>query len=153
MINKTLIIMRGISGSGKSTLAKQLGQNGVVFSTDEYHMIDGKYVYNSEKAPEYHLLNQQRAANAMEQGLPLIVIDNTNVTAAQIYPYAVAAIKYGYNVQFAQPNTPWAFDAEELAKRNTHGVPIEVIQDMLYKWESDLTLEKILALTPSMSPS
>ena len=36
-------------------------------------------------------------------------------------------------------------DAAELARRNVHGVPIEAIQRMLDRWETDFTVEAIMA--------
>lgn len=49
-MDKRLIIMRGISGSGKSTLAKELaGKNGLIFSTDEFFMNNGEYVFDVAK--------------------------------------------------------------------------------------------------------
>jgi hypothetical protein len=35
--------------------------------------------------------------------------------------YVEAALKYGYEVEIREPDTPWRRNAEELAKRNTHG--------------------------------
>lgn len=42
--------MRGLPGSGKSTTAKKLaGSEGVVYSTDDFFMVKGKYQYDSSK--------------------------------------------------------------------------------------------------------
>lgn len=76
---KTLIIMRGLPGSGKSTLAHKLGEHGVVYSTDDFFMVEGKYIYNSQKIAEYHNKNQQRTKEAMEKGVAIVVVDNTNM--------------------------------------------------------------------------
>lgn len=46
---KKLVIMRGLPGSGKSTLAKKIaGNSGVVYSTDDFFMVNGQYVYDSK---------------------------------------------------------------------------------------------------------
>lgn len=47
--------MRGVPGSGKSTKAKQLaGIKGLVYSTDDFFMKNGDYVYDPSKIGEYH---------------------------------------------------------------------------------------------------
>lgn len=39
--------MRGVPGSGKSTKAKKLaGSNGVIYSTDDFFMKNGEYIYD-----------------------------------------------------------------------------------------------------------
>ena len=136
--------MRGISGSGKSTKARELGQNGIILSTDDFFKINGKYKYDQDRIGQAHLWNQARAKKAMEQGVSPIVIDNTNVIAKDAKPYAEEALKYGYKIKIAEPDTPWKFDAEELTKRNNHGVPKEVIEEMLEKWQPDEIFMNIL---------
>ena len=76
-----LVIMRGVPGSGKSYKAKNLAQdgNGVVYSTDDFFEVNGKYVFDGSKIGEYHKQNQLRTAQAMKQDLPLIIVDNTNI--------------------------------------------------------------------------
>ncbi len=135
--NKVLIIMRGISGSGKSTLAQQLkGVSGVVFSTDEFfHDQEGKYNFDATKLGVNHSKNRKRTEEAMKQSISPIVIDNTNTRYEEAKPYVLLAQKYGYKVEVREPDTPWKFNAEELAKRNTHGVPLEAIKRMLSRWE------------------
>lgn len=42
--------MRGLPGSGKSTKAKKIaGSQGVVYSTDDFFMVKGQYVYDGSK--------------------------------------------------------------------------------------------------------
>lgn len=42
-------------------------------------MIDGKYQFDAKKLGENHEKNFKRSVEAMEEGKPLIVIDNTNI--------------------------------------------------------------------------
>lgn len=59
--------MRGVPGSGKSTKAKKLaGSSGLVFSTDDFFMVKGEYVYNQKMIGEYHDRNFQRTFQAMQ---------------------------------------------------------------------------------------
>ena len=58
------------------------------------------------------------------------------------------AVKHNYKVIILEPDTPWKKDAEELSKRNKHGVPKEAILRMLARWEDDFTVENILKSQP-----
>jgi len=150
---RKLIICRGCPGSGKSTLAKQLaGETGQIFSTDEFFMKDGKYNFNSQLLGRAHNWNQARAEKAMQDGVTPIIIDNTNVKGRDARSYVENGLKYGYDIKFQEPDTPWKFDAEELAKRNQHGVPLESIERMIKNWEPDLTVDKIIDRTPGLKP-
>ena len=136
MKEKEIIIMRGLPGSGKSTRAAQLaGTTGLVFSTDEFFMVDGRYRFDPFRLKAAHRWNQQRVENAAAEGVPLIVVDNTNVTQWEMAPYIRMAQVHGYGVRFKYPQTPWQFDPRECARRNTHGVPYENVLKMMERWE------------------
>ena len=141
---KVMFLMRGISGSGKSTRAKELGKGGAVFSTDDFFMVNGEYKYDPKQIGRAHDWNIGRVGYAAEKGISPIVVDNTNVEAWHMRPYADLAQQHGYKVEIIEPQTPWSFDAAELAKRNTHGVPLEVIQKMIDQWEPNLTVDDVL---------
>lgn len=141
---KILTLMRGLPGSGKSTLAREVGKNGQIFSTDDFWMQDGEYKFDPERIGEAHRWNQERALEAMRRGDPHIVIDNTHIEPWEAFPYAEGAQKHGYDVQVKEVDTPWRFNVEELARRNTHGVPLDVIRQMVSKWSEDYSLPTIL---------
>ena len=141
---KIVYILRGISGSGKSSLSQKLGAGGAIFSTDDYFMQSGSYNFDASKFGEAHQWNQQRAIKAMSEGISPIVIDNTHTEAWEAKPYVAAALQYGYQVEFAEPDTPWKFNAEELARRNKHGVPLERIQQMLKQWQPNITVDDVM---------
>jgi NEDD4-binding protein 2 len=133
---KEIIIMRGLPGSGKSTRAAELaGTTGLIFSTDEFFLRDGHYEFDRFRLKEAHQWNQQRVENAAANGVPLIVVDNTNVTQWEMAPYIRIAQTHGYAVRFKYPQTPWQFDPQELARRNTHGVPYEAIVRAMERWQ------------------
>jgi len=141
---KVVYIMRGISGSGKSTLSQQLGEGGAIFSTDDFFMVNGEYQFDRSFLGDAHFWNKSRAIEAMEKGVTPIVIDNTHVEAWEAKPYAEAAQSNGYRIEIQESQAPWKFDAEELAKRNSHGVPREIIDDMLKRWQPDMTVDDIM---------
>lgn len=141
---KTLYIMRGLSGSGKSTLAKDLVGSGVIFSTDDLFVENGVYNFDPRKLGLNHKKNQERAVEAMEKGINPVIIDNTHTQSWEAKPYVEAGVKFGYNVEFVEPDTPWKFNAKELANKNKHGVPLVAIQRMLDRWESDMSVESCL---------
>lgn len=141
---KVLYIMRGLSGSGKSTLANQLGENGVVVSSDDYFMEDGEYKFDPEKLREAHTWAQNQVEDSMKKGISPVVADNTNVRAWEMKPMVLLALQYGYRVEVKEPNTPWKLDPVELAKRNKHGVPQDVIEKKIEEWDTDTSLENIL---------
>lgn len=141
MNTKTLYIMRGLPGSGKSTAAKLLSEH--VFSTDDFFMVDGEYKFDPAFLAANHVKNQTAVLNAMAKGLAPIVVANTATKAWEMKPYVSMAEAHGYEVVICYPETPWAWDADECAKRNVHGVPLHAIRAMLLRFEKDLTLEDI----------
>ena len=149
---KLMYIIRGVSGSGKSTLANDLGKDGVVLSTDDYfYDDDGNYNFDPKKLSTAHEWNQNRTEEVMQNGAPLVVIDNTHIKFWEARRSVELAKKYGYEVKFAKPdwNTElyndegkWNFDF--LKGRNKHGVPDQALKRMINNFEYDPTVEKIL---------
>jgi len=158
---KVVFILRGISGSGKSTLAKAiLTKYGLentaepwkyIFSSDDYFVNreTKKYEFDGAKIGSAHNWNQKRATKAMQSGQTPIIIDNTNTQLWEMKPYVEEALANNYKVEVQEPTTPWAKNAEELAKRNVHSVPLEAVQRMLTRWE---TFEKLEDITNAQVP-
>jgi predicted kinase len=159
---KVMIILRGISGAGKSTKAKELGQGGVVLSTDDFWMENGEYKFDVSRLGIAHKWNQNRALKALQEGISPIVIDNTSTTAWEMNFYAKAAVQYGYQVRIEEPDSPqWKGRmhpnmteqekndlAQELAKRNSHGVTPEIAKRMIDRWQHNLDFKQILEAEP-----
>jgi len=102
---KVLFLLRAPSGSGKSTLAKELaGTTGKSFEADEYFMKNGKYIFDVNLLGRAHQWNEQRAREAMKNGVSPVVIANTNTKLFEMKPYILAAKEYGYEVHFKEPN-------------------------------------------------
>ncbi len=54
------------------------------------------------------------------------------------------AQRYGYSVEIQPSDTDWAQDARQCAKKNSHGVPEDKIQQMLNNFEKYDSLEDIM---------
>jgi len=149
MYEKNLFICRGLPSSGKTYAANKLrkflqvnNSDCFIFSTDD-HWLDENGVYNFQ--PQYlakaHRWNRDRVATAMEKHVRNIVVDNTNTTLKEMKAYIDLARNNGYGVTLVYPNTSWAWNVQECAKRNSHGVPLETIQKMFDRFEGHATIE------------
>ncbi|XP_051881461.1 NEDD4-binding protein 2-like 2 isoform X2 [Pristis pectinata] len=153
--DKLLIFMRGPPGCGKSTLSRLLLDqcpNGVVLSTDDYFCQNGGYCFDPNFLGEAHEWNQNRAKRCMDEGRSPIIIDNTNIQAWEMKPYAEMAVKRRYRMSFREPETWWKFNVVELEKRNRHRVPREKIIQMMARFEHPMSSDIVLnSVEPSYS--
>jgi predicted kinase len=152
-----LIVMRGIPGAGKSTRAKELVGEGEIHSTDALIEASGDYRAFFQKMIESksymalgwkHKKNLNNATRAVADGVSPVIVDNTNIKHADAKAYVVMALEAGLadeNIKFEDVGTA-GLDAETLAGRNTHGVPLDKIQAMMasHKGQGEITLESVL---------
>lgn len=145
--------MRGCPGSGKSTAAKRLrerledeGKSVVVCSSDDFFVCPSCSCYNFSlaKLRFAHAWCREKFEKALKDGVENVIVDNTNVSVQECRPYVQLALQYGYEVEFLEPTTPWAFDLDQLSVKNTHSVPREALERMLGRWVPDMTVEKAL---------
>jgi predicted kinase len=128
-MKKVLIILRGIPGCGKSSFAELL--DSYVCTADDYHMIDGKYVWKSENASKAHFECRSKCEQLMKRESSKIVIANTNTTMKEMGPYYDMAKKYGYKV----------FSVIVENRHNgisDHNVPEETLQKMRDRFDIKL---------------
>jgi hypothetical protein len=143
-------IMRVIPGSGKSTVAWSLSadlfrptypvdefaigieQRSAIHSTDDLFMVDGKYQFDREVLAERHAQNFWNFKVSLAKGLSPVICDNTNVKVEYYHPYMKAAEDAGYSVVIVEMPHPSPALA---ACRNSHGVPAEIINQMIMDWE------------------
>ncbi|CAD6201428.1 GSCOCG00000228001-RA-CDS [Cotesia congregata] len=151
--DKIIVLMRGLPGSGKSTEARNLISTTLakdpsiyVFSTDDFFQLHnrGVYTYDPTKLSEAHSRNHSRVSNAMISGRTPIIIDNTNLQIWEMRPYVIMAADNGYIIEVLETNTSWADNVNELARKNTHGVPKEKIRIMLDRYEKGITGQKLM---------
>lgn len=126
--------MRGASGSGKSTEAIKIKEDFScpILSTDSYFIEDGVYKFDATKLGEYHAANFRRFVAQIHNGYPAIV-DNTNIRAWEFHNYIHIAYLFGFQSEIIEVHS--GLTARELADRNKHGVPEEIIQRQLDSFE------------------
>lgn len=127
---RTLLLLVGCSGSGKSTLAAKLRSvykphQIEVCSADDKFLNEGAiYQFDASQLGEAHRQCRTKAERAMRYGIPLVVVDNTNLTASDLFPYVALGERFDYEVRFKVFRP---LSALELAERNVHGVPMDSI--------------------------
>lgn len=142
MSEKTVKIIRGISGVGKSTYVMmnesvaKAEERSIVCSADDYFVNEqGQYEFDGRKLPMAHQWCWGKFIDAIGEGRNIIV-DNTNTQPWEYENYIKLAKLFDYEVEIIHI-TPKGLTNEELAKRNTHGVPLQSIEQMRTRWVDD----------------
>lgn len=119
---KTIILI-GIPGSGKSTWVGEIQEDKEIFSADDFFIHEGEYRFEPLRLGEAHRACLKRFTQEVVSGSPkVLVVDNTNTTVDEIAPYVAISQAYGRSVELIWFHT----DPVEGARRNLHGVPLEV---------------------------
>lgn len=128
-------IMRGLPGSGKSKWVREHMSNpfSIVVSTDDYHKdMDGVYRFKPDKIAEYHnRAYKEVVQQCLMPSHEVLFVDNTNISIWELAPYYRIAEAYGHTVKIIQCECHF----EEAVKRQGHGVPIETMHRMLYRYQ------------------
>lgn len=133
---KHLFIVRSLSGGGKSTLAKQIAEREQCYhlEADMYFVHDGVYKFNAKELGHAH----KWCYDMVEKYLVLdgkVVVSNTFTTLRELLSYfRLAAKNEPCLVSVLEPSTLWKYDVTECFKRNTHNVPIHVLEAQLARW-------------------
>ena len=144
-----VVIMSGVSGSGKSTFAHKLGEkhtqeNGMdrdvgieydVVSADHYfYNADDEYVFDPSKLGDAHAncFREfiERCQHPSDVGL--LIVDNTNCSVEEIAPYVLGAAAFGHDCEIITL-MPTLAQLKLCHARNTHNVPLVVIEAQYYK--------------------
>jgi len=104
-----------------------------IHSTDEFFMEKGVYRFNPKLLGRYHRKNFLAFKNSLERDVGVVICDNTNIKEWDFKKYLKEASSYGYATAVVTMPHPKPIIA---AERNTHGVPQDVIEKMIRKWES-----------------
>lgn len=122
-MNKKVTILRGVPGAGKSTYIKNNLSGAIVCSADHYFIkSDGQYVFDATKLGEAHGQCLRIFEHELLNGEPHVVVDNTNINAVDIAPYAALALAHGYQLEIITLKV----DPDVAHARNIHGVPHRV---------------------------
>ncbi len=158
MIKKTVIINRAVPGSGKTTITncilRELKNNDInvaVHSTDEYFMVENRYVFDITKLYKYHQNNLLEFEKSISKKLDVVICDNTNIAPWQTEAYTELARKYNYQIVVI------TLDPRELEKHvvsqkvtvekpDAHEVSEEILKNMIKEYHiyDDLLNPKIL---------
>lgn len=131
---KKVYIMRGLPGAGKSTWTKNNAPGAVICSADHFFERDGTYRFDPTNLGKAHAECFAKFQKALERGAEAIVVDNTNTTKWEFEKYQNLADLHGYDVELVNI-FDGGFSDEDLANRNTHGVPLESIRRMRSRWQ------------------
>lgn len=132
-MEKRVFIMAGINGSGKSTTAARVQKefpSAVIVSADNY-MVDesGKWQFDPAKLGLCHSLCQEAFHEALNNKIPVVIVDNTNLCHEHRWVYEKHALERGYDVTVFVHDT----DVDIAVKRNIHGVPRHTLENQKRK--------------------
>jgi predicted kinase len=133
---KQIFLIGGLPGSGKTTQAERIVENledvttsFAIFEADDFFLdANGNYKFHPELIHHAHELCQKRTEQAMLESTDLIIVANTFTRKWERQPYEKLAARYGYNLVFKWIDS--GLSDEELAARNVHDVPVDVIAKM-----------------------
>lgn len=137
-MSKRVIIMSAIPGAGKSTYIRNNFPDAFIVSADYFFMHDGVYEFDHTKLGSAHGQCFRNFMEAIQAGIELVVVDNTNTTMKEINTYAKPAKELGYDIEVVVLQYP----IDKAYERNVHGVPFEAIQRMSDRIENTSRLVK-----------
>lgn len=170
---RIVYLMRGLPACGKSHRARRLaGGEGIVLETDQYFYTEvgdnpAHYDYRDELLPQAREWNFERFCAAIAEDRSPIVVDRGNGLNPETRLYAAYADEHGYQIDLAEPDSPWwlelrvllkykqyvderLFDAWALklseATRDGHRVPAKTIRHWMARWRSNVSVEAILKI-------
>ena len=130
-----ILLVRGLPGSGKTSLTEIMSRP-ISCSADDYFVDkDGLYQFDPRLLPEAHQSCQDKARREIKHGKN-VAVHNTFCQRWEMEPYIQLAKEFEYRLIVISTYDGGCSD-EELAKRNTHGVPLSSIQAMRGRWEED----------------
>lgn len=104
---KTVLMMRAVSGSGKTTISKCIVNSFKskelsvgIHSTDNYFMVDDKYVFDISKLAKFHNQNLINFETDLTNNLDIVICDNMNLLPWQSEEYTNLARRYNYKIVF-----------------------------------------------------
>jgi tRNA uridine 5-carbamoylmethylation protein Kti12 len=143
------IIMRGLPGSGKDHYLSQhptfanawrplrhpiavryANAPRIVSADDAFVSEEGKFQFEPSGLNQAHIDCVGVFLEALRDNAP-VAVSNTNSQRFEMAPYIMAALASDYAVRIVHIAVP----AEVCVRRNVHGVPRNVIENMAADWE------------------
>lgn len=132
-----LTLVRGLPGSGKTSFVwRCIGdslEKSKQIATDDFFMVDGRYQFDPKLLPENHEKCRLQVEEWLKEGYN-VWVHNTFVRRWEIAPYERLSKEIGTKFDVISKGDGGCTD-EELAARNSHGVPAEKIAQMRSNWE------------------
>jgi len=125
-------LFRGIPGVGKTTLARRM--TNFVLAADDFFESPEGYKFNPMNIGEAHADCQMRFFCCCETKAKTIAVTNTFVKNWEIEFYLRVANSFGYSI-FVHEFAAHSDTLRKCAKRNVHGVPLEVCERMIADFE------------------
>lgn len=131
-----LSLVRGPAGSGKTTFALKNFFQCVLVEADIFRY-DENCKYQYDPATNQHAHSQcLRSTEALLSVGTNVVVANTFIKKWELQPYIDLCQKLNLDPPHIYiPDTPWAMNAAECHERNTHDVPLEVIERMIRNFD------------------
>ncbi|MBN3275649.1 CN37 phosphodiesterase, partial [Polyodon spathula] len=127
--SRTLFIMRGLPGSGKSTLASTIAGK----YEDVCRVISADQKIRPEVSatlPEEYKALDEEVARCCEEGIAMVVIDDTNHQQERLEKLFELASEYQYLAHLVEPKTPWKNDLDVLEKKNQWKLPQSELKNL-----------------------
>jgi hypothetical protein len=74
---------------------------------------------------------------SLEENYDIVICCNTNLSWDECKPYVIYADIMSAEIFLVEPQTPWRYDPSECFRKNQHGVPLETLQKMLQRMQSN----------------
>ena len=153
---QVVVILRGIPGSGKSFLGKQIQQQlleeynvfasicsaDLFFETRHGYAFDPKLLASAHQNCRKQFLRELQASKASSGSgtsprPSVVLVDNTNTQKWEYEAYEADALANGFELHILEVKCPDLLTATRVAKRNSHGVPLDRVLAMFARWEDD----------------